>query len=59
MTTALFFLTMIFFGGFGLGYGVRSWRSRKRRERARLYGALFHSGTFAPPALRVPARRGS
>ena len=44
MTAPLLFLTMIFFGGFGLRYAMRSWRSRRRREHARLFGAYFHSG---------------
>lgn len=36
---------------------MRSWRSRKRREHARLYGAFFHSGFLLRRCSEFPARR--
>lgn len=33
---------------------MRSWRSRNRREHARLYGAYFNSGSSAPPRSEFP-----
>lgn len=49
-------LVLIFIAGSGAGYAVRSWHSRRRRERARLYMAYAHSAAPAKPSLKCPGR---
>lgn len=41
--TPVLILLLIFFAGFGVGYGTRTWRSHKRQQRYRLYAP------YSPP----------